>query len=101
VQVVLWVITFCLFVVAGVLVMRAKEWGRALAGFAVAGIVFQVLTFGQPPAPVGLTLVWMVLAILWWPSPYVRTIGATRERDVFNASPNGPARRARSPLSGI
>jgi hypothetical protein len=101
VLVALWLITFCVFLAAGVLVMRAKEWGRALAGFAVAGIVFQVLTFVQPPAPVGLTLVWMVLAILWWPSAYVQTIAAVREPDGFNASPDGQASRAQSQLSGI
>ena len=68
VLVVMWTITFVVFVIAGVLAVRAKDWRRPLIGFAVAGIVFQVLTLGQPPAPVGLTLVWMVLALLWWPS---------------------------------
>lgn len=69
VNVVLWAITFGAFVVAGVLVMRSRAWRRALVGFVAAGIVFQVLTLGQPPAPVGLTLVWMVFALLWWPTP--------------------------------
>jgi hypothetical protein len=69
VSVVLWAITLVALITAGVLVMRAKEWQRALVGFGSAGVVFQVLTLGQPPAPVGLTLVWMVLAILWWPVP--------------------------------
>lgn len=68
VSVVLWAITFVVFITAAVLVMRGKDWRRALVGFGTAGIVFQVLTLGQPPAPVGLTLVWMVLALLWWPS---------------------------------
>jgi hypothetical protein len=68
VSVALWTITFAVFVMAGVLVMLGRDWQRALLGFGTAGIVFQVLTLGQPPAPVGLTLVWMVLALLWWPS---------------------------------
>lgn len=68
VSVVLWTITFAVFITAGVLVMLGRDWQRALLGFSTAGIVFQVLTLGQPPAPVGLTLVWMVLALLWWPS---------------------------------
>ena len=70
VHVTLWTLTFLTFVAAAVLVMRAQEWGRALVGFALAGIVFQVLTLGQPPAAVGLTLVWMLFAFLWWPLPY-------------------------------
>jgi hypothetical protein len=70
VHVTLWIVTLLTFVAAGVLVMRAKEWGRALVGFALASVVFQVLTLGQPPASVGLTLVWMIFAALWWPVPY-------------------------------
>jgi hypothetical protein len=85
VSVVLWTITFAVFITAGVLVMRARDWQRALLGFGIAGIVFQVLTFGQPPAPVGLTLVWMVLALLWWPPRSVTT------NSTSNAVPTGPA----------
>ena len=81
VSVMLWAITFGVFVTAGVLVMRARHWRRALVGFGTAGIVFQVLTFGQPPAPVGLTLVWMVVAILWWPVPDGAT-HSSRRRDI-------------------
>ena len=73
VSVALWAITLVVFIAAAGLVVRAREWKRALVGFATAGIVFQVLTLGQPPAPVGLTLVWMVLAILWWPASEERT----------------------------
>jgi len=68
VQVALWAITFAVFIVAGILVVRGKDWWRALAGFVLAGVVFQVLTLGQPPAPVSLTLVWLVAVVLWWPT---------------------------------
>lgn len=84
VSVALWAITFVVFIAAAVLVMRGKEWKRALVGFATAGIVFQVLTLGQPPAPVGLTLVWMVLALLWWPS---RTTTVTSTADAIAIAP--------------
>ncbi|MGH7696444.1 MAG: hypothetical protein ACRENH_15770, partial [Gemmatimonadaceae bacterium] len=92
VSVALWAITFVVFIVAGVLVMRSKEWMRALVGFGTAGIVFQVLTLGQPPAPVGLTLVWMVLAILWWPVSGSETSMSAR-REYAEPSPHGSLTR--------
>ena len=80
VSVALWAIAFIAFVTAGVLVMRAVAWRRALVGFTAAGITFQVLTLGQPPAAVGLTLVWIALAILWLPTPNAaRTIAMPYE----------------------
>lgn len=66
-QVVLWVITFALFVASIVLVMRRKAWRRPLAAFVASGIAFQILTFVQPPVPVGALLVLGVAAILWPP----------------------------------
>lgn len=90
VSVVLWAITFGAFISAGVLVLRSRDWKRALAGFITAGVVFQVLTLAQPPAPVGLTLVWMVLALLWWPAPATETVSASASNAL------SPAERSRA-----
>ena len=66
-HVVLWTVTFALFIAAIVLVMRRDEWQLPLAGFVAAGIVFQVLTFVQPPIVVGVALVAGVTTLLWPP----------------------------------
>ena len=63
-QVVLWVVTFGLFIAAMIGVLRGQSWRRPLAGMIAAAAVFQVLTFGQPPVPIGLVLVLIVAAIL-------------------------------------
>ena len=60
VQVALWTITFALFVVSAVQVLRRREWKRPLAGFVVSGLVFQVLTLGQPPVVLGVALLAVV-----------------------------------------
>ena len=60
VQVALWTITFALFVVSAVQVLRRPEWKRPLAGFVVSGLVFQVLTLGQPPVVLGVALLAVV-----------------------------------------
>ena len=60
VQVALWVITFALVVVSAVEVIRRREWKRPLAGFVVSGLVFQVLTLGQPPVVLGVALLVVV-----------------------------------------
>jgi hypothetical protein len=62
-QGVLWTITFGLWVVAAVLVFRRPAWLRPLAGFVAAGVVFQLLSLVQPPAPIGALLV-AALALL-------------------------------------
>ena len=60
VQVALWTITFALFVVSAVQVLRRREWKRPLAGFVVSGLVFQLLTLGQPPVVLGVALLAVV-----------------------------------------
>mgnify|MGYP000867451724 CR=1 FL=1 len=65
VQVVLWTLTFVMFLTAPSLVLHRAAWGRALAGFALAGVVFQVLTLVQPPVLVGVVLTAAVAACLW------------------------------------
>lgn len=67
VQVLLWTITFGLFVAAVVMVLRCAAWGQAVAGLVTAAVVFQILTLGQPPLSVGMLLVAMVAAVLRWP----------------------------------
>jgi hypothetical protein len=69
VQVLLWTVTFVLFVVAGVMAVRRERWIRPLLAFAAAGVVFQSLTFLQPAIPLGLAMVVVVAAILWLPLP--------------------------------
>ena len=67
VQVVLWTITFILFVVAAVMVLRREQWVRPLGGFVAAAVVFQLLTLGQPPLWLATTLVAVLGAVLWVP----------------------------------
>lgn len=64
IQVLLWTSVFVLFVAAGVLVFRRPDWARVLAGFVLAGVVFQILTFVQPPVLIGLILTCIPLAML-------------------------------------
>ena len=59
-QVALWTITFALVVVSAVQVLRRREWKRPLAGFVGSGLVFQVLTLGQPPVVLGVALLAVV-----------------------------------------
>ncbi len=67
VQVVLWVLTFAMFVAGVESMFRRAAWKRALTGTVAAAVVFQVLTLGQPPLDVGVLLVLMVATLLWWP----------------------------------
>jgi hypothetical protein len=65
-QVLLWALSF-LLVIAGVeRVMHRTHPGRALVALAAAGIVFQVLTLGQPAPWVGADLLSGVLVFLLW-----------------------------------
>jgi hypothetical protein len=65
VQVLLWTVTFGLFILASVLAVRRDRWMRPLAAFTTAAVVFQILTLSQPPIPMGLMLVGLVIALLW------------------------------------
>ena len=67
VQVVLWFVTFAMFVVGLASVFVGKVWRRKLAGTVLAAAVFQILTLGQPPIDVGVLLVLVTGAALWWP----------------------------------
>ena len=66
-QVVLWTITFGLFVAACVMVFRRRQWGLALLGVGASAAVFQILTLRQPPPTVGAFLVAALVALIWWP----------------------------------
>jgi len=57
VMLVLWTLTFVTFVAAGILVLLGARWRRRLAGFVLAGGVFQVLTLGQPSLWLAIPLV--------------------------------------------
>jgi hypothetical protein len=74
VQVVLWTITFALFVSAAVMVVRRERWVPPLGGFVAAAAVFQFLTLGQPPLWLATTLVALLAVVLWIPprSPRMR-----------------------------
>lgn len=67
VHVVLWTITAALFVAAAIGTLQSSAWKRQLLGFALAGIVFQLLTLRQPPLLLGVPLVFILAAIVWWP----------------------------------
>jgi hypothetical protein len=77
-QVVLWVITFALFIAALVLVFRRTQWGLALLGVGASAAVFQILTLGQPPLTMGAFLVAVVVALLWWPRRMTPSAGGAR-----------------------
>jgi hypothetical protein len=66
-QVVLWMITFALFLAACAMVLRRRHWVMALAGVGASATVFQILTLRQPPLTVGAFLVAVLIALLWWP----------------------------------
>ena len=80
VQVVLWFVTFAMFVVGLASVFVRPAWKRALSGTVAAAVVFQVLTLGQPPVDVGILLVLIVATLLWWPVKPGSPLAAIVER---------------------
>jgi hypothetical protein len=56
VHVLLWTVTFGMFVVAAFMVVRRRDWKPPLAGLVTAAVVFQVLTLGQPSLAIGVLL---------------------------------------------
>jgi hypothetical protein len=66
-HVVLWTVVLGLLLVAAVKVFRGADWGRALGGFVLSCVVFQILTLAQPPIVVFILLVAVLVAIPWWP----------------------------------
>lgn len=67
VHVALWTIAFGLVVTAIGMVIGRRGWQRPLAGLVAAAVVFQVLTLRQPSVTIGVLLIILVAAILWWP----------------------------------
>jgi len=61
VQVLLWCLTFVAFIASAVLVLMGRQWPRRLLTFAIAGLLFQLLTLMQPALVVGAPCV----AVLW------------------------------------
>ena len=53
----LWALTFGVFVASALLVVLGHGWVRRLLSFSLAGVVFQVLTLGQPPLWLGASMV--------------------------------------------
>lgn len=61
-QVVLWVLTFVLFVASAAFVLSGRIWRWHIATFMAAGLLFAVLTLVQPAIWIGLPLV-LALAV--------------------------------------
>jgi len=66
-QVVLWSVTFAIWLWSGLAVFRRARWQRPLAGFMASAVVFQFLTLGQPPVVIGLAVVTALGAALFRP----------------------------------
>jgi len=66
-QVVLWTIALGLMMSFAVLTFRRDRWGRPLAGFVAAAVVFQVLTLVQPSIWIGVPLCAAVAFVGWTP----------------------------------
>jgi hypothetical protein len=92
-QVLLWAITFALFLAAGVMVLRREYWYQPLVGFVAAGVLFQVLTLGQPPVAFGATLVGLLGVFLWPPAR-----GSTTRAEVTPASSRAKSRDPHLPV---
>lgn len=78
VHVLLWTVTFVLFLTSIVKVMRSDRVWQPLAALVGSAIVFQVLTLGQPNLAVGAALVAWVVATLWWPPSRTQLLRHTR-----------------------
>jgi hypothetical protein len=63
-QVVLWTITFALFLASAVLVLLRQRWVPMLAAVAASAVVFQILTLGQPPLAIGMLLTASLLPLV-------------------------------------
>ncbi|SRR6266849_2050451 len=67
VQVAFFALALVFIVVVAMQILRRERWGRPLAGFIAAAVVFQILTLAQPPLAAGAALLVLVAGILWWP----------------------------------
>ena len=64
-QVLLWTLTFALFVASGVLVLAGRAWRWHVTTFIGAGLLFSILTLVQPSVWIGVPLVFgLGLAII-------------------------------------
>jgi hypothetical protein len=59
----LWAVSFGVFIVSAVQVLIGRRWRWRLLTFLVAGLVFQVLTLGQPSLLLGVPLVGALLLL--------------------------------------
>jgi hypothetical protein len=57
IQVLLWVLTFALFVTSGILTLEGRGWRWHAVTFTAAGLLFAVLTLVQPSVFLGVPLV--------------------------------------------
>lgn len=88
-QVVLWLVVFISFVVAGVLALVSRRPWRALAAVVLLGLSFQLLTLVQPhPALGGLVLALLALPAAW---PRRRAAGGQPSPVFPEARPRGRA----------
>lgn len=62
----LFTFSFFLVLASTLMVLFQRYWFRACGGFLSAGVVFQILTLGQPPVLLGALLLVGVGALLWW-----------------------------------
>ncbi len=68
VQVLLWVLTFALFLSSGVLVLRGRHWRWHAVTFTTAGLLFALLTLVQPSVFLGGSLVVLLGLATWMPA---------------------------------
>lgn len=66
IQVVLWTVTFAVFVASAIALLLGRGAGRALAALVASGILFHALTYLQPSLPLGCLLVLALAAFAWW-----------------------------------
>lgn len=101
-----WALAFAMFLAGALSVLAGARWRRALLLFAAAGIVFQLLTFVQPAAPLALLLVSALVVLGWAPilrlgrmirSRSDRGASAGAARAGYVTSPRGEA-RAEAPV---
>jgi hypothetical protein len=57
IQVLLWALTFALFVASGILVLEGRAWRWHVVTFTAAGLLFATLTLVQPSVLLGVPLV--------------------------------------------
>ena len=64
VHVLLWTVTFGMFLAAALMTMGRPDWKWPLGAFVTTAAVFQILTLGQPPPIAGTLLVTLTFWML-------------------------------------